>query len=100
MSELVLSSIRKKGWRKEVSKKQVKLRRAILLRAKQTGRMTAEDGDFLLRFDEKTRVCEKCGNTYSMLWNKVYFTTKDGEKVACGLTPLCFDCEMEELIMK
>jgi hypothetical protein len=91
---------RRVGWKKFVNAKQIRLRKNIIAHTNKTGHLLPDDGDFLLRFDMKTRVCDRCGKPYSYMWDKVLYTTVDGEKIPYGLAPMCFDCTMIDMIMK
>lgn len=91
---------RKEGWKTFVSEKQIRLRKNIFHHTNKNGHLLPDDGNFLLQFDMKTRVCDRCGKSYTFLWDKVLYTTVEGEKVPCGLAPMCFDCTMIDMIMK
>lgn len=100
INKLTDTGKRRVGWKKFVSAKETRLRRNIIAHTNKTGHLLPQDGDFLLRFDMKTRVCDRCGKTYTFLWDKVLYTTVGGEKVPCGLAPICFDCTMIDMIMR
>lgn len=85
---------------KYVSEKQLKERNAIMEKWDLTRTISKTNGEKMLSFDQKTRVCNSCGKTFkeAMNWRIIKAPDKNGNDVDCGLAPCCFDCEMKEIL--
>lgn len=88
------------GILKYVSEKQLEKRNAIIGKWNETGVISRTNGDFLVYFDKKARVCNKCGKAFKETegWRIVKAPDRNGNDVDCGLAPCCFDCEMREIM--
>ena len=83
-----------------VSEKQLEKRNSIIENWNRIGVISKTNGDILVDFDKKTRVCNNCGKPYKDAkgWRIVRSSDRCGNEVDCGLAPCCFDCEMEEIV--
>lgn len=86
-------------WKNYVSTDMIELRKKILKHSLETGNLSPEDSEFLVRFDKLTRVCDCCGKKVgTKLWRNRLFKTKSGEERPIGLASVCFDCELKNIV--
>jgi NADH pyrophosphatase NudC (nudix superfamily) len=92
----------REDWRDFVTEKQALKREQIMKKVDRTHRLSYADGDFLVEFDKKTRLCNTCGKPFSETKGWVHATLEnpDGTEVSCGLFANCFECDMKEIMMK
>lgn len=85
---------------KYVSEKQLEKRNAIIEKWNETGVISRTNGNFLVDFDKKARICNNCGKTFKETkgWRIVKSHDRSGNNVDCGLSHYCFDCEMKEIL--
>lgn len=90
----------RENWQDFVTAKQIEKRNKIIERANKTGKLTTTNGQFLVNFDRKVRVCNTCGRTVEEAGRWAYATmdTANGETVSCGLMADCLDCQLKDII--
>lgn len=83
-----------------VSEKQLEKRNAIIKKWNETGTISPTNGNFLVDFDKKARVCNNCGKSFRETkgWRIVKSPDRNGNEVDCGLAPCCCECEIKEIV--
>lgn len=86
----------RENWQDFVTEKETEMRNKIVNKANATGRLSDREGQILVDYDKKTRVCNTCGKTFKEagMWINATFTNNKGEEVESGLFANCFQCEM------